>query len=313
MVLSIVTTIYRSSPYLREFYERVKKEAEKITFDYEIIFVNDGSPDDSLAVALSIQKNDSRVCVVDLSRNFGHHKAIMTGLSYASGEKVFLIDCDLEEEPEFLGDFHRKFCQTGCDVVYGVQAQRKGKFFERLSGDLFYSFFNFISDSSLPSNVVTARLMSRRYVESLLLHREREVFLAGVWHITGFEQVPFEIKKHSKGTTTYSLRKKVSILVNAVTSFSDKPLIYIFYTGAMISLLAACYMAYILARKLLLDIAVGGWTSLIVSVWFLGGLTIFFIGVIGIYLSKIFVETKARPYTIVRAVHRSDKADGKQV
>lgn len=310
MDISIVTTMYRSSRYLPEFYDRVKREAEKITGDYEIIFVNDGSPDDSLLVALSMQKNDPRVCVVDLSRNFGHHKAMMTGLSYARGEKVFLIDCDLEEEPELLGAFYRKFTDTGCDVVYGVQARRKGRFFERFSGDLFYDFFNFIADTDLPRNIVTCRLMSRRYVESLLLHREKEVFLAGLWHITGFEQIPFEMKKHSKGSSSYSLRKKVSIFVNAVTSFSDKPLIYIFYTGALISFLAFCYMVYILARKFLFDIAVGGWPSLIVSIWFLGGLTILFVGVIGIYLSKIFIESKDRPYTIVRAVHRSEKKDG---
>lgn len=308
MELSIVTTMYQSGPYLEEFYRRIKITADQITEDYEIIFVNDGSPDQSLETALSIREKDSRVSVIDLSRNFGHHKAIMTGLSYAQGEKVFLIDCDLEEEPELLGSFYKEFTERNCDVVYGVQSERKGGLFERVSGDLFYDILNCIAHTSIPRNMVVARLMSRRYVANLLLHRESELFLAGLWHITGFVQVPIVVKKMAKGSTTYSLGKKISMLVNAITSFSDKPLIYIFYTGGAISSIAAVYIMVLLIRKLAFGINVGGWTSLIVSVWFLGGLTIFFIGIIGIYLSKVFIETKNRPYTIIRAVYggRSD-------
>jgi len=302
--------MYHSAPYLREFYERVKKEAERITFDYEIIFVNDGSPDDSLQVAVSIQENDPRVCVVDLSRNFGHHRAIMTGLEYTSGERVFLIDCDLEEEPELLGPFYDRFIQEDCDVVYGVQKRRKGGLFERLSGGAFYRVLSFLSGDDMPRNIMTARLMSRRYVKSLLEHREREIYLGGLWHLTGYKQVPVEATKHSTSESTYSLRKKTAMAVNAITSFSDRPLIYIFYTGAALSFFSALFILYFMVRKLFLGIEVGGWTSLIVSVWFLGGLTILFIGIIGIYLSKVFIETKKRPYTIVRAVYRKQGPEG---
>lgn len=310
MQLSIVTTLYRSAPYINEFYRRITEEARKITQDYEIIFVNDGCPKDSLDTALSVQKKDGKVTVVDLSRNFGHHRAMMTGLSYASGEKIFLIDCDLEEEPELLEEFHRKFKEQDCDVVYGVQARRRGGFIDRLSGDLFYGVLNFMSEDKIPGNMVTARLMSRRYVQSLLLHREREIFIAGLWHITGYRQVPVQVIKHSKGQTTYSLGKKLALAVNAVTSFNDKPLVFIFYTGAAISLTAMVFMFKVLLTSFITRISVEGWTSLIISIWFLGGLTIFSIGVIGIYLSRIFMETKNRPYTIVRAVHRSPENGG---
>lgn len=309
MELSIVTTMYHSASHLPEFYDRIKKEAEAITHDYEIIFVNDGSPDDSLDVALSIQEKDRKVCVVDLSRNFGHHKAMMTGLSYAGGEKVFLIDCDLEEEPELLGLFHKKLDEQRCDVVYGVQEGRKGGVFERLSGSLFYSVLNYLSNEEFPRNAVTARLMSARYVKSLLEHGEREMFIDGLWQITGYRQAPLIITKHSTSKTTYSLRKKFTMFVNAITSFSDRPLIYIFYTGSAISIIAVLYIIQLLVRKVLFGITVGGWTSLIVSVWFLGGLTIFFIGVIGIYLSKVFIETKKRPYTVVRGVYKGNRQD----
>jgi len=307
MELSIVTTMYHSAPYLEEFYERVSKSAKEITDDYEIIFVNDGSPDNSLDIAVALHEKDSRVSVVDLSRNFGHHRAMMTGLGYARGEKVFLIDCDLEEEPELLGAFYEKFNNDGCDVVYGVQKTRKGGAFERISGNIFYALFNRLSGIRMPHNPVTIRLMSGRYVKSLLLYKERELFLAGIWHITGYQQEPLFIKKLSREGTNYSLRKKITMAINAVASFSDKPLIFIFYTGIFISSISALYILYLFIRKMFSGINVGGWTSLIVSVWFLGGLTILFIGIIGIYLSRVFVETKQRPCSIVRAVYSYDK------
>jgi hypothetical protein len=154
MDLSIVTTLYYSSPYLEEFYARTCAAAEQITDDYEIILVNDGSPDDSLDVALSLFERDDRVKVVDLSRNFGHHKAVMTGLAHARGDLVFKIDCDLEEEPELLGEFYAEMIKDpSVDVVYGVQQRRKGGPFERLSGSLFYRLFNLLSDHPVPSNL----------------------------------------------------------------------------------------------------------------------------------------------------------------
>lgn len=300
MRLSIITTLYHSAPYIREFYERVVAAAEKITSDFEIIFVNDGSPDDSLTLSVELHRSDSRVVVIDLSRNFGHHKAIMTGLSYVRGEMVFLLDSDLEEEPELLNQFYERYRHGDCDVVYGVQTRRKGGWFERISGDLFYWLVNLLSDLDMPRNVVTARLMSRRYVKSLTEYKEREVFLAGLWHITGYVQIPVTVMKHFKGETTYNLRRKLSILVNSITSFSNRPLKGIFYAGAAISGTSACYVLYLIWSKLFYGVSVDGWTSLIVSVWFIGGLVILFLGVIGLYLSKIFVEIKQRPYTTVR-------------
>lgn len=307
MKLSIVTTLYYSSPYLNEFYHRIRRASERITRDYQIIFVNDGSPDDSLDVVMAIQKKDPTVIVVDLSRNFGHHKAMMTGLSYACGELIFLLDCDLEEEPEWLGKFETQLRIEGCDVIYGVQRTRKGGMFERISGELFYSLLKVCSGIEFPKNVVTARLMKRSYVKSLLSHREQEVFLAGLWHITGYNQKPFIVDKYSKCTSTYTLRKKLSILVNSVTSFSNRPLLWIFYAGVGILFYSLSYTFYLSIRKIFLGVSVDGWTSLIVSVWLLGGLVIFSIGVVGIYLSKVFVETKNRPYTIVKDIYGSSK------
>lgn len=303
MTLSIVATLYHSAPYIDEFYRRITDTAKSLTDDYEIVFVNDGSPDNSLEQAISLTESDSHVVLVDLSRNFGHHKAMMTGLSQAQGEKVFLIDSDLEEEPEWLLSFSDQMGREKCDVVYGVQEHRKGGWFERLSGEWFYTFLRAATGITFPGNIVTARLMTRRYVDALLQHDEREVFLAGLWHITGFDQRPQFIRKHHTSESTYVFHKKMSILVNSITSFSNAPLKAIFYIGIVISILAGLYAIYLVANWLLFEKPLSGWTSIMASIWLLGGAVISFIGVIGIYLSKIFMETKRRPYTIVRKVY----------
>jgi len=302
--LSIVTTLYQSESYIREFYERITKAADEITDDYEIIFVNDGSPDNSLEQAVVLHKQDSKVCVIDLSRNFGHHKAMMTGLSYAKGEYVFLIDVDLEEEPELLAKFWDTLQnKSDVDVIYGVQEQRKGNWFEQMTGEVFYKLINFLSDVTVPKNLITARLMRKNYVEALIQYREQEIFLAGIWAATGFNQIGISVKKHSHSDTTYTITKKIQQLINAVTSFSNKPLVYVFNLGLMITSFSFVVVLYLVARKLIFGIPVEGWVSIVSSIWLLSGLIIFSIGVIGIYLSKIFIETKNRPYISIKKMY----------
>jgi len=301
--LSIVATLYRSAPHLEEFYTRISRSARQLTSDYEVVLVNDGSPDNSLELAQALVDRDERVRLVDLSRNFGHHKAMMTGLRHARGELVFLIDSDLEEEPELLGPFAETLQTTGADVIYGVQRGRRGGFVERWSGRLFFKIFNVLSDYAIPENLVTVRLMTRRYVSALVAHPERETMIAGLWAETGFRQVPFQITKHHTSSTTYSFAHKVAVLVNSITSFSSRPLEMIFYLGLTIFSVSLAAAAYLVVRRVFFGILLPGWPSLIVSVWLLGGLILACVGIIGIYLSKIFIETKQRPYTIVRSVY----------
>lgn len=303
MDLSIVSTLYRSEPHLREFHARMSREAQRRGESYELILVNDGSPDSSLVLALELARSDPRVKVIDLSRNFGHHKAIMTGLAHSRGKLVFLIDCDLEEEPELLSRFSQEMAQASVDVVYGVQDARKGGAFERCSGGLFFRLFNLLSDEPLPVNLCTVRLMTRRYVDALTAHRERAMVIGGLWVITGFAQLAVAIKKGTRSGSHYDLARKIDLLVNAVTSFSAKPLLFIFYLGLTISLLSFVAAFVLIVRRVFFGVLLAGWPSLMVSVWLLGGLTLFCVGVIGIYLQKVFIETKQRPYTIVRAIH----------
>jgi len=307
MKLSIVTTLYKSSPYVREFYERATRVAAALTQDYELLFVNDGSPDDACEQAVALHRIDTHVRVLDLSRKFGHHKAMMTGLQHARGELIFLLDVDLEEQPEWLTQFHTTLKETGADSVYGVQTRRKGGWFERFAGSVYYKSFNVWLEHPVPENAVTARLMTRRYVDSLVKHRDREMTMAPLWVMTGYQQAAVTVEKKSRGVTSYSVRHRIAALVDNVTSFSNRPLVYIFYLGTFIMLVSGAYGLWLIWRTTHGEVGVPGWPTLIVSVWFLGGITIFCLGVIGVYLSKVFTETKDRPYTIVRAEydHRS--------
>jgi len=307
MKLSIVATLYQSAPYINEFYARASAAAKELVGgEFEIVLVNDGSPDNSLDLAIKLTEQDSRVVVVDLSRNFGHHKAMITGLAHAKGELVFLIDSDLEEEPEWLLSFDKEMKREQCDVVYGIQEKRKGGAFERVTGAAFYKLFRKLTGINQPDNIVTARLMTLRYVQALLTHRERELNIGGLWIITGFKQATHLVCKHSTSSTTYSLSGKFGHLVNAVTSFSSLPLVYTFYSGLFISISALIYIAYLFLRYFFIAYPPSGYTSLIASIWFFSGLIILFLGVQGIYISKIFSEVKQRPYTIIRHIYQNN-------
>lgn len=308
MKLSIVATLYKSAPYITEFCQRASGAAKQLVGeDYEIVLVNDGSPDNSLDIAVQLTENDGHVVVVDLSRNFGHHKAMMAGLQHSSGERVFLIDSDLEEDPEWLTSFSDKMIAENADVVYGVQDKRKGGWFERWSGSLYYSVFNWLSNIEHPRNIVTARLMTRRYVDALLSHTERELVISCLWVITGFKQCPQTVKKLMTSGTTYGISRKLSHLVNAVTSFSEAPLRMIFYCGILVFFASIIYASSLVINHFFMSQPVDGWTSIMVSIWVLGGMVISFIGIIGIYLAKIFSETKQRPYVIVRDIYGKPK------
>jgi putative glycosyltransferase len=304
MNLSIVTTLYQSAPYILEFHQRASAAARQLVGeDYEIVLVNDGSPDYSLDLAVQLTESDSHIIVVDLSRNFGHHKAMMTGLSYAKGKRIFLIDSDLEEEPEWLLNFDRQMNQEQCDVVFGVQEQRKGNWFEQWSGNWFYRIFRVLTRIEQPDNIVTARLMTQRYVAALVAHRERELNIGGLWITTGFDQSQQIVHKHATSPTTYTLTRKISHLVNAITSFSSAPLVFTFYVGLLISLSAVLFIMFLVFRFFFISAPPDGYISLIASIWLFSGLNIFFMGLQGIYISKVFLEVKQRPYSIIKNVY----------
>jgi len=310
MILSVVTTLFSSAPYIEEFYRRILAQIRALPVDYEIVFVDDGSPDNALAVALEIVNRDPKVSVVELSKNFGHHKAMMTGLSQARGDLVFLIDVDLEEPPEILGEFYRELTEKSADMVFGVQQERHGTWFQRTSGEAFYHLYNLLSTNVVPRNQLRARLMTRRYVDALVRHREQLFMIEILCNLAGFKQIAFPMNKTGyKGITTYTLARRIRLFINGITMSSNRPLIFIGYIGAIIVCLAALYSLFVLIQYLLGIASPDGWTSLIISTWFLGGLIIFSLGIMATYLSVMFEEVKARPYSIIAKVHRASEVE----
>lgn len=305
--LSIVTSLYHSAPFVEEFYRRTRDALRQITPSYEIVFVDDGSPDDSLQRVLRVMEEDHRVVAIDLARNFGQHKALLTGLAHARGRFVFLLDSDLELDPELLLTFWQCIqVDPTIDAFHGTQIRRKGDWVERMTGEIFFRAMDYLSGLRLPRNLVMVSMMTSRYVGSLVAHMERSVFLCGLLHITGYKQELVPVQKRSKASTTYSSSKKLALFVDAITSFSNKPLTLIFQFGMSISVVALGAIVALVVAKLSLPNAVSGWYSIIASVWFLGGVTISSLGVIGIYLSKVFIEVKQRPYTIIREIYRRE-------
>ena len=307
MKISVVTPLYGSAPYIEELHCRTVAAIQAIgANDYEMIFVNDNGPDDSLDVAVRVAGRDTRTVVVDLSRNFGQHHAIMAGLARATGDYVFILDSDLEEQPEWLEQFFGEMRRQPCDVVYGVSDDPKGGWLYTLARSIYYRVLNFLSPIRFPANVCTARLMSRRYVEALLQFGERELFMAGIWHMAGFSQMAVRVAKRDSSPTTYSFGRRLNLFVNAVTAFSTRPLIMISVLGMLLSMLALLFVGYVVFRKVVYGVDIEGWTSVMAAVLLIGGASLFFNGVVAIYIAKIFVEVKQRPRAIVRHVYRDE-------
>lgn len=308
--LSIVTTVYRSSAYLNEFYARISETARKLGVSYELLFVNDGSPDDSASVLTAIAAKDTKVTVIHLSRNFGHHEAAFEGLLRARGDHVYIIDCDLEEQPEWLAEFWAAItADPDKDLVFGVSAGRTGSLFNRFSGHLFYKVFNMVSDFKIPQNVMTTRIMTRRYVKALAEFSERTVVMAGIYEMVGFRSSAIVKHRAPQRGRSYSFLRRYRLMINSIVSFSSFPLEMVFYSGIAITLLALIFSLALVYRWLFSNLTVPGWLSIVVSIWLVGGIVVSFLGVISIYLSVIFKEVKARPRTIVKDVENFGVGD----
>jgi putative glycosyltransferase len=304
--LSVVTSVYHSERFLSIFIKEMLGAVGKCGIDdYELIFVNDGSPDDSLAHLLQARVSNPRIKIIDLSRNFGHHKAVLAGLAHSKGDLTFIIDCDLEVHPGVLQRFLETMRDTQADVVYGVQAQRKGALVERAGGALFWRLFNMLSETQVPENVLSERLMKRRYVEALLSLGDRNVFLGGMMYWSGFRQVGTVIEKvQREGASTYSFRKRLSLLIEAVTSFSTVPLKLVLAIGLGFTFLSTLAGLGLLIRKLLNPaIVLQGFTSIMLVMIGLAGVTITVLGVVGLYIARIYTQTQNRPLFIVRNFH----------
>jgi putative glycosyltransferase len=304
--------VYKSLPFLERFCAEASAAARDVAGeDYELVFVNDGSPDDSLQFLRTKQSGDRRISVVDLSRNFGHHQAAWCGLHVARGEHVFVIDCDLEIAPAILEVFVARMKETGADVVYGYQEKRAGDFGRKTIGDLFWRVFNLLSPIAVPRNICTERLMTRRYVDALLTMGDRNLFLAAMYSWAGFQQVGVPLQRKIRpGRKSYTFFRRVQLMVRAISAFSSLPLQASFWVGLAMALACTAYGTVLVLRRLLYpESVVGGFTTLSLLTSMFAGMIMMSLGVIGLYISRIYNQTQNRPVYLIRSIHRPASGD----
>jgi putative glycosyltransferase len=303
--LSIVTSIYKTAVELPEFYSRAVAIARQMGFNYELIIVNDASPDDGLAVAKALAAADRNVIVVDLARNYGQHKALRIGLQHSTGDLIAFLDSDLEDDPQWLAIFHEKMIATNSDVAYGVRSQSHRSQRYRLGRAVFHVLLDIATGEKFPRSATAARLMTRRYVDAILSFHESEIYLLGLCQMAGFGQTPVPVEVQNRSPTSYTPRKLVSLFVRGVTSFSVIPLYLVFIGGVGLSIFAGLFVLYLLVQKFLIGVGVEGWTSVMAAVLLLGGVSLLFNGIVAIYVGTIFLEVKKRP-TVIREIVRND-------
>jgi len=302
--ISVIIPIYNNSSFLKELHQRLTKTLGSITWDYEIIFVNDYSKDFSWNVIKEIVDQDDRVAGINFSRNFGQHYAITAGLDNASGEWIVVMDGDLQDKPEEIKKMFDKALE-GYDVVQGRRVSRQDSYLKKLSSKLFYTMFSYLTDTKQDETIANFGVYHRRVIKVVTSMRENLRFFPVMVQWTGFKSTTVDIEhgKRESGKSGYSFKRLLRLSLNTMLSFSDKPLRLTVKLGFSISMLSFLYAIYILGRALFGGISIQGWASIIVSIWLMGGVLISICGILGLYISKIFDEVKNRPIYIVRETY----------
>ena len=301
-MISVVIPVFNEETNVKEMYGRCSKVMRENSYFYEIIFVDDGSTDDTLKRLKEIATNDDNVKILSLSRNFGHQLAVTAGLDHAVGDAVVIIDGDVQDPPELIPDMIDKWRQ-GYQLVYAKRSKRQGEgIFKKITAFLFYRIIRLLTTTDIPVDTGDFRLIDRVVVDSLKNMRERNRFIRGLVSWVGFRQtgVQFERKERLSGEPKYTLKKMIRFALNAIFSFSDKPLKIATVVGLLSSALGLIMIFWGLYSKFFMpETTVKGWTSVFVAVLFLGGVQLFAIGIIGEYISRIYDESKGRPLYII--------------
>ena len=311
-LISVIVPAYNEASVLDAFYQRAAALFDRMEgFRWELLFVNDGSRDATQSVIEGLCARDERVGSVQLSRNFGKEIAMTAGLDHARGDAVVVIDADLQDPPELMEEFLRHW-QDGFDVVYATRIERSGETWaKKSSANLFYRLMSRLSQVEIPRDTGDYRLMSRRAVDALLRLREQHRFMKGLFAWIGFPSRSVEYRRDARaaGSTKFNYWKLWNFAVEGITSFSTAPLKMATYFGFVVSLVAFAAGVWIIAKTLIWGEAVRGYPSLMVTMLFFGGVQLFFIGILGEYLGRIFVETKGRPLYLVQA-YQPARPDG---
>jgi len=309
--ISIIIPVYNEQENLDYLFQRLLEVLQKLELTYEIICINDGSRDETLKYLIDYHHNYPEIKILDLSRNFGKEIALSAGLDYTQGEAVVIIDADLQDPPELIGELLAKW-REGYDVVYATRRSRTGEtWLKRLTAFGFYRVLNMLSEVTIPDNTGDFRLLDRRVVEALRQLPERNRFMKGLFSWVGYKQtaVVFDRPPRHLGSSSWNYWKLWNFALEGFTSFSFMPLKIWSYLGLAIALPAFFYASYLILRTMILGIDVPGYASLMVAVLFFGGIQLVTLGVIGEYLGRIYQEVKGRPLYFVRDIYGFELKD----
>ena len=300
MDISIVSPIYMGDKMLDELVRRIKESVSSITSDYEIILVNDCSPDNSWSRIKEICRKDPYVKAVNLSRNFGQHYAITAGLSVAQGKWIVVMDCDLQDQPEEIPRLYKKALE-GYDTVLGQRIERKDKFFKKLSSTLFNNIYSYLTDSKKDKTVANFGIYNRKVIEAILQMGDIVKSFPIEVNWVGFKttKLPIEHANRASGKSSYSINKLLTLAFNSMIAFSNKPLKLMVVFGFCIVLLSFLIAAYYFVQYMTGKIEVSGFSTLVISIWLSCGLIIMLMGMVGVYIGKIFDQVKGRPTFII--------------
>lgn len=305
-IITYIFPIYNETGNIPLLYETMHKLlAENKPYDYEIIFVNDGSKDDSLEKLIKIQKKDKRVRVIDLSRNFGHQIAVTAGLDYAKGDAVIIMDSDMQDPPRVSFDLIKKW-EQGFEVVYAQRKTRKDTFFKKLTADMFYRTLQKLAEIDIPRNTGDFRLMDRKVVDEIKKFKEHNRFLRGMVSFVGFKQtaVLFDRDERHAGETGYPLKKMLKFAADGIFSFSNAPIKLISRVGYAIAGISFLGIVYAIIMKLFFpEVTIEGWTFIVISILFIGGVQLIMLGVLGAYIGRIYTESQARPLYMIGRIY----------
>lgn len=293
--------MYNEEEVIEVTYNRLRTVLQTLGETYEIVFVNDGSRDRTATLVRQICARDRAVKLVDFSRNFGHQIAVTAGMDHSSGRTVVLIDADLQDPPEIILDMVAKW-REGYDVVYGKRMERKGEtWFKKTTAAMFYRMLRSMTSVNIPVDTGDFRLMDRKVCDALTQMRERSRFIRGMVSWAGFKQASVEYVREERfaGETKYPLRKMLRLSLDAITSFSTKPLKIAGILGFLLSAAGFIYLIIVLCQHFFTDTTTPGWTSLIAISLLFNGITLSLLGVLGEYIGRIYEETKGRPLYLV--------------
>ena len=298
--ISIVTPVYGCSKNLSQLYKRLVKTLSSITNDFEIIMINDASPDNAWETIKKLSEQDKRVKGINFSRNFGQHKAITAGLDYAKGDWVVVMDCDLQDQPEEILKLYNK-AQEGYNIVFGQRSERQDSIRKRLSSKLFYIIYDYLSDSNTDHTIANFSIISKQVVENFKKLGEQHHPYGYFINWLGFKRAHVSVQhaKRVSGKSAYTFKKLLDLATDNIVSQSNKPLTMSIKFGFTLSFLSAIYAIYLIIKYISADMIVPGWTSVMVSIYFIGGLLFANLGFLGLYIGKIFDETKNRPLYII--------------